>query len=124
MVRVLIILTLVIAGTAALCYCQDESIKKEIITIEGFVSGINRMGPTITIRWHQTTGLIGMQKAIFRVTSDVEITRGGKSIVLSDLNRGNEVTIKYYEDPSGEEHLTSIDAKKVFGYGSERIGNR
>ncbi|MFA5144034.1 MAG: hypothetical protein WC522_07725 [Candidatus Omnitrophota bacterium] len=87
--RLVSVLTVLILLCAS--YCQAESEDRALNSIEGAVSSTDWVGAVISVS--------GMR---ISVPSGAKISKGEDRVGLADINVGDQVTVTYYDNASGE----------------------
>ncbi len=82
------------------CHPQNYIEGQEVVTVDGRVVKVDASHSTITIK--------AVNKLTFSVPMYTPITSDIYDIKLSDIEPGDDVTVEYYEDPSGKLIATGI----------------
>ncbi|MEI8344656.1 MAG: hypothetical protein WCG06_01125 [Candidatus Omnitrophota bacterium] len=77
---------------------QDAS-GPEMKLMDGQISDVDWVGSTMVVRWLNAND-DEYRETTFSINSEVKIFCGAKPMDFSDINRGDQVTIAYYTDPS------------------------
>jgi hypothetical protein len=81
----------------------DVRAEAEVKLLDGQIADVDWVGSSIDVRWLNPLDDQYREKT-YKITSNVKIVRGHDSLDLSDLNRGDQLTIAYKIDPeTGEE---------------------
>ena len=89
---------------AGLVYAQDQ--RPELRTFTGNVLEVDWVGSVMTVE--------GVENMTFSVGPETKVTQGTGSASFSDIEQGDPVAVKYYEDPSGDSRAVRIDIKKPY----------
>ncbi|MGI6604860.1 MAG: S-layer homology domain-containing protein [bacterium] len=81
------------SGETRVVYVRAESVKQEKVEAKGTISGLTLgLNASVTVRTDAN------REHTFQVDEDTEITLAGRSVFLSDLKRGQAVTVKGYRE--------------------------
>lgn len=86
------------------CRCDDSS--QNLRTFRGQVMEIDWVGSLLTCQ--------GADEVTFYVPSGIKIRYGIDMVSLEDLEQGDDLLIKYIDDPTGTPRAVSITVNKSF----------
>ena len=78
-------------------YCQDNSPSHAMQTIEGTITSLDWVGSTIAVNG-----------VTLSVSPNVAIYKGNSQIGLNDMNIGDSVTVRYYDESPGVHKAVNI----------------
>lgn len=82
----------------------------EMRTLDGTITDIEWVGSALTVKWTNPQDSMD-RETTFQVRQGTKIFRGGQSIDLSDLYRGDSVMLTYNIDPTnGDMDLLRVEA--------------
>ena len=105
--QMIVFVSLTLAFTASLTYCQEKVETRKIITTVGTVTKVDAVGNIIELK-------INEGQMAFSVPDDASITKGTKKIGLMDIEANNPVTIQYYSPSPGKFVVASITDNSSF----------
>lgn len=96
--KMLPIVFFVILGMMAVtpCDCQEARAMK---VAEGDISAVDTFNSTITVKTLKYYPNLAYEEMMFSVPAGMQFVKGTETIDIFDLNVGDHVTVKYYDDP-------------------------
>jgi len=99
-----IVLFLVLAG-ATLCAADDASMAaaagSNLLTAIGQISDIDWVASAVTVRYMQTQGYLAYDEITLFVPRSATIQKRGRSVGLSELQIGDQLTAEYVNASPG-----------------------
>ena len=90
----------------------DEAEQPMIIkTVSGKVNKTDWVGSTMIVRWFQPNG--SYDEISIKVTKKTKIYKGGKPLSFAAINIWDDVSVKYYDDPSDFGPLRAVAVNVV-----------
>lgn len=89
------------AGSA---YSEDQT--SELRTFIGTVLEADWVGSMMTVE--------GVENVTFFIGPETEVIQGMESASFADIEQGDYVAVKYYEDPSGNPRAVKVDIEKPY----------
>ena len=80
------------------CFSQGEEGSRQIQSVTGSIVSTEWVGDIICVRWLQAEGIIGYDNLTISVPDGLKINKGTDIVTLANLNIGDNVTVKYYND--------------------------
>ena len=99
--QMIVFVSLTLAFTASLTYCQEKVETRKIITTVGTVTKVDAVGNIIEVDTNEG-------QMAFSVPEDASITQRTKKIGLMEIEASNPVTIQYYSPAPGKFVVVSI----------------
>ena len=95
---------LIIFASSVSVHCQDDSLVDDIKTIDGDVVSVDSPNSHIVVK--------ASEIMTFSVPSDAKIVNAdGFGIRLSDVSAGNNVTVDYSDDKSGNHIMKGMEVE-------------
>ncbi len=96
------------------CFCQEQVRTVQSQSFKGNIVYVDFVGSKITVKYLQPNG--NNDEITLGVSSHTKVNRGDLRIALTDLNKGDEVIVEYYDDPMsfGAPEVSQIDVKPLF----------
>jgi hypothetical protein len=105
-VAVFLLMNIIIyAGCFSPCFCQEQYQIVQSESFKGNIVYLDFVSSKTTVKYLQPDG--NNDEITLQVSSHTKINKGDLRIALTDLNKGDEVSVEYYDDPG------SFDAPKV-----------
>lgn len=111
--KIAVIILAVILGIATYCRADDASMQvtagKDTETVTGQISQIDWVASSVTIRYMQTEGYIAYDEVTLFVGRSANIQKRGRSVGLSELQIGDQLSAEYINTSPGPLKATSIN---------------
>ena len=110
-VKIIAVLILVLGAViTAPCYCDYQDSDSELRVFDGKVVDVNIGESLLTVK--------GITEIVFPISNDTKMIRDIYDIKLSDIDKGDYVTVEYYR--RGDTSRVPLDVIKVtVGYKKE-----
>lgn len=109
--NVIILAAVFSIGIAAPCHCQEDQQQeqaRQIATVTGNIAELDWAGSKMTIKGFNPADNTN-REVVISVPDDAVMNKGTEGIGFAELEIGDEVTVKYYEDPQGNATLVSLE---------------
>ena len=93
-------------------FCQ-EAHEQELRTVVSIVDSIDWVGSIMIVNWQNAEEDFAYTSLTLQVPQDVVIYKGTDKIGFSEVNLGDEVTVTYYRDQSGQAVAKSISVRPI-----------
>jgi len=76
--------------------CEEKIDSKELKVIKGKIVSLDLQGSLISIRWFNNEDK-RYDELTFAIPDETDIIKQGQDVAISELNKGNQVTVEYYD---------------------------
>ena len=94
-IKIFLLGFLLVAVPLRASYCSEQAQKQEVSTVSGRIAVVNWVGSSLTIRIIFLGSIA--DEMVFNISRDTQITKGGYSLVLGELQVQDYVTIEYFD---------------------------
>ena len=91
--------------------CCEEKQEVKLRTVVSIVDSIDWVGSIMIVNWQNTEEDFAYTSLTLYVPQDVTIYKGTDKIDFTEINPGDEVTVTYYRDSSGQAVAKSISVR-------------
>lgn len=106
-----IVLSIVYFLIAAPCYSQDTIDSSKLRSISGEIVSIQHSNRIIVVRWLQDVTNVFYDEMSFTVANNARIIKRGDTINFDRLSTGDQVNMRYYNDPLEGAKAVNISIK-------------
>ena len=95
--RILLVLVILFICSTLPAYCQNNFGNRTMQTIQGTITSLDWVGSMIVVNGFALS-----------VSTNANIYKGNEQIDLIEINKNDQVTVTYYDDPPGVHNATTI----------------